>query len=46
LRVVEHRAEKGFLGLWDREYPNRPVYDEAVEIRVGDPGAKAVGHER
>lgn len=36
LRVVEHRATPGFLGLFDREYPARPIYSETVEIRLGD----------
>lgn len=37
LRVIEHRAEKGFMGLWDHEYPSRPIYVETVELRIGDP---------
>jgi pimeloyl-ACP methyl ester carboxylesterase len=36
LRVVEHRATRGFLGLFDREYPARPIYAETLEIRIGD----------
>jgi len=33
-RVVEHRVRAGFL--WDHEYPERPIYNETVEVRVGD----------
>jgi hypothetical protein len=33
-RVVEHRVSEGFL--WDHEYPERPIYNESVEVRVGD----------
>jgi hypothetical protein len=34
IRVVEHRVKDGFL--WDHEYPERPIYNESVEVRVGD----------
>jgi hypothetical protein len=34
LRVVEHRLRPGLL--WDRDYPEKPIYDETLEIRVGD----------
>lgn len=34
LRVIEHRVKDGFL--WDHEYPDRPIYAESLEVRVGD----------
>jgi hypothetical protein len=34
VRVVEHRVRGGFL--WDHEYPERPIYNESIEVRVGD----------
>jgi hypothetical protein len=34
IRVVEHRVRDGFL--WDHEYPERPIYNESIEVRVGD----------
>ena len=34
LRVIERRTRNGWL--WDREYPARPIYNEAIEIRIGD----------
>jgi len=34
VRVVEHRVKDGFL--WDHEYPERPIYNESIEVRVGD----------
>ena len=37
LRVVEHRS-KGVL-LWDHEYPERPIYNETLEIGVEDTDA-------
>ncbi len=36
IRVVEHRVRDGFL--WDHEYPERPIYNESIEVRVGDTG--------
>jgi len=33
-RIVEHRVKEGML--WDHEYPDRPIYNETLEIRVGD----------
>lgn len=33
-RVLEHRIKQGLF--WDHEYPERPIYNETVEIRVGD----------
>jgi len=33
IRIVEHRVRDGFL--WDHEYPERPIYNESVEVRVG-----------
>lgn len=33
-RVVERRVKKGML--WDQEYPDRPIYNETLEMRVGD----------
>jgi hypothetical protein len=39
-RVRERAIKKGFL--WDHEYPEKTVYGEDVEVRVGDfDGAKA-----
>jgi pimeloyl-ACP methyl ester carboxylesterase len=35
LRVVEHRVKQNFV--WDHEYPDRPIYNETVELRVGGP---------
>jgi len=34
IRVVEHRVRDGFL--WDHEYPERPIYNESIEVRIGD----------
>jgi hypothetical protein len=34
VRVVEHRVKDGFL--WDHEYPERPIYNESIEVRLGD----------
>jgi hypothetical protein len=34
VRVIEHRVRDGFL--WDHEYPERPIYNESIEVRVGD----------
>ena len=36
VRVVEHQVRDGFL--WDHEYPERPIYNESIEVRVGDGG--------
>jgi hypothetical protein len=33
-RVRERAIKKGFL--WDREYPDKTIYSEDVEMRVGD----------
>jgi hypothetical protein len=33
-RVIEHRVKESFL--WDHEYPERPIYNETLELRVGD----------
>lgn len=33
-RVRERAIKKGFL--WDREYPDKTVYSEDIEVRVGD----------
>ena len=35
IRIVEHRVRDGFL--WDHEYPERPIYNESIEVRIGDP---------
>lgn len=35
-RVVERRVETNFLG-WDHDYPDRPIYSESLEVRIGDP---------
>ena len=43
LRVVERLVKEGFL--WDREYPARPIYNETIEIRLGDFDRKRVGTE-
>jgi hypothetical protein len=34
LRVVERRVKDGLL--WDKEYPDRPIYNETLEVAVGD----------
>ncbi len=34
IRVLEHRVKDGFL--WDHEYPERPIYNESIEVRAGD----------
>jgi hypothetical protein len=34
LRVLEHRVREGML--WDHDYPEKAIYNEMVEIRVGD----------
>jgi pimeloyl-ACP methyl ester carboxylesterase len=44
-RLVQHRVSTGLIGrLFDQEYPERQLYNEALEARVGDPhlGAKMV----
>ena len=43
-RVVERRVRDGILHLFDQEYPERQIYNEALETRVGDPrlGAQMV----
>jgi hypothetical protein len=33
-RVLERRVKQGLL--WDREYPDRPIYNETLELGVGD----------
>lgn len=33
-RVAEHQVQKGFL--WDHEYPERTIYSETMEVRVGN----------
>jgi hypothetical protein len=38
LRVVEHRVKDNLL--WDKEYPERPVYNETLEVSIGDVDAK------
>jgi hypothetical protein len=43
LRVVEHRTKPGLL--WDREYPERPIYNETLELRVGDADPQLPGDE-
>jgi hypothetical protein len=35
LRVVEHRIQGRRLAF-DIEYPDRPIFDETVEVRIGD----------
>jgi hypothetical protein len=41
-RVVEHRVSEGYL--WDHEYPERPIYNETVEVRVGDLSGAPADH--
>jgi len=41
LRVVEHRVKENLL--WDKEYPERPIYNETLEMRVGNPDPKHPG---
>jgi hypothetical protein len=36
IRILEHRVKDGYL--WDHEYPERPIYNESIEVRVGDAG--------
>jgi hypothetical protein len=43
LRVVEHRTRQRLL--WDHEYPERPIYNETVELRVGDADPQLPGDE-
>ncbi|MBI5395158.1 MAG: hypothetical protein HZA91_07660 [Verrucomicrobia bacterium] len=43
LRVIEHRLEKSWL--WDHQYPGRQIYNETLEIRVGDADPKQPGDE-
>lgn len=33
-RVAQHRVQKGWL--WDNEYPERTIYSETMEARVGN----------
>ena len=35
IRVVEHRIQERRL-RFDIEYPDRPIYDETIEVRIGD----------
>lgn len=39
LRVVERRVKNNLL--WDKEYPDRPIYNETLEIRIGDVDEKS-----
>jgi pimeloyl-ACP methyl ester carboxylesterase len=41
--VIEHRTKPGIL--WDREYPERRIYSEAIEVRVGDADPTRPGDE-
>jgi hypothetical protein len=34
IRIVEHRVRDGFF--WDHEYPDRPIYNESIEVRIGE----------
>ncbi|HVO72832.1 MAG TPA: hypothetical protein VMT35_02315, partial [Ignavibacteriaceae bacterium] len=43
LRIVEHRVKEGFL--WDHEYPERPIYNETAEVRIGDSDPANPGDE-
>lgn len=42
-RVVEHRVKDGML--WDHEYPDRPIYNETLEMRVGELDPSHTGSE-
>jgi hypothetical protein len=42
-RIVERRVKTNFLG-WDHEYPDRPIYSESLEVRIGDPLAPGQTH--
>ncbi|MDQ2694814.1 MAG: hypothetical protein M3Z21_05440, partial [Pseudomonadota bacterium] len=42
-RIIERRVEDGLI--WDTEYPHRPIYQESVEIRVGDIDKDNPGNE-
>ena len=42
-RVREHAIKKGLL--WDREYPEKTIYAEDLEVRVGDLDEKLPGKE-
>lgn len=42
-RVLERRIKKGFL--WDDEYPERQIFSETLEIRVGDSDPASPGDE-
>lgn len=42
-RVLERRVKKQLL--WDTEYPERQIYSESLEIRVGDSDPAAPGDE-
>jgi hypothetical protein len=42
-RVRERAIKDGFL--WDREYPEKTIYAEDIEARVGDLDAKLPGAE-
>ncbi|MGE5859681.1 MAG: lipase family alpha/beta hydrolase [Ignavibacteria bacterium] len=43
LRIVEHRVKEGFL--WDHEYPERQIYNETAEVRIGDSDPSNPGEE-
>ena len=43
LRIRERAVKKGFL--WDRTYPERTIYSEDLEARVGDFDAKLEGQK-
>ncbi len=43
LRIVEHRVKEGFL--WDHEYPERPIYNDTAEVRIGDSDPLNPGEE-
>jgi len=40
-RVAEHRVRDGIIDFFDRDYPDRQIYNEALEARVGGDDPKA-----
>ncbi len=43
IRILERSVKKGFL--WDHEYPDKQIYSETLEIKVGDSNPANPGDE-
>ncbi|MGV3724912.1 MAG: esterase/lipase family protein [Actinomycetota bacterium] len=43
VRIQEREIKDGFL--WDHQYPSRPIFNETLEVRVGDVDPATPGQE-